>query len=363
MDELDIAQLIAEAAYREGGVAGLSASTTEENPTLRFFDNLRRAALESMDRAEGAGASPTVFVLSERSARQDARSVNAAASRIVDINLRNPSDWEGKLIFTAPHGTSGWSIVLPEGSVDSAIDLLESAGFGHLPIAIIYPEQRALSCYHEGGISEVAPINLHLPAQSRTVTIKDIFDVLEDIRRNSLLTPQVGPPGFWADGPGYEPGAEAERHIQWVVAAQLKSNFRPLLVDTEQIIPLGRIDIVITNPSPTNESPLYPAVIELKALKSKSNGGAAFSETKNVRAVLKGMRQAKSYREVKQAKYSVLGCFDMRKDKNDILNLGLCVMARQRYFQDDRVDAFVFPLYGSSEDAQEEFAAAEAGVN
>ena len=204
-------------------------------------------------------------------------------------------------------------------------------------------------------------MNLDLPAQSKPVSIADIFDVLEDVRRNCLLTPQIGPPGFWADGPGYEPGAEAERQIQWIVAAQLRSNFRPFMIDTEQITPLGRIDIVMTDPAPTSGNPLHPAIIELKALKSKSHGGSAFGESKNLRAVLKGMRQAKSYREIKEAKYSVLGCFDMRNIKTDILSVELCLMARDRYFQDERVQAFVFPVYGTSDGAQEEAATAAAG--
>lgn len=360
MAELDVEQLIADLSFREGAAAGIAASPLEENIALRFFDNLRRVALESMDRA-AAGAVPTVFVLSDRTARLDARTVDPAASRITDINLRNPAEWEGRLIFTAPHGTGGWSIPLPSGSVDTAIDLLEDRGFGDLPIAVVYPETRALSCYEEGGTSEAQPMKLDLPAHAKPVTIADIFDVLEDVRINSLLTPQIGPPGFWADGPGYEPGAEAERQIQWIVAAQLRSNFRPLMIDTEQITPLGRIDIVMTDPTPTEGSPLHPAVIELKALKSKSHGGAAFAESKNVKAVLKGMRQAKSYREVKEAQYSVLGCFDMRNNKTDIMAVELCVVARGRYFQDERVEAFIFPVYGTSDDAQEEFAAAVAG--
>jgi hypothetical protein len=361
MPDLDIEQLVADLSFREGAAAGIAASPLEDNLALRFFDNLRRVALESMDRAAAAGAAPTVFVLSDRTARLDARAVDGAASRITDINLRTPTDWEGKLIFTAPHGTGGWAIPLPGGSVDAALDLLEEKGFGHLPIAIVYPQTRALSCYEEGGMSEAPPMNLDLPVHSKPVTIKDIFDVLEDVRRNSLLTPQIGPPGFWADAAGYEPGAEAERQIQWIVAAQLRSNFRPLMIDTEQITPLGRIDIVMTDPAPADGNPLHPAIIELKALKSKSHGGAAFAESKNVKAILKGMRQAKSYREVKDAQYSVLGCYDMRNNKTDILSVQLCVMARARYFQDDRVDAFVFPVYGTSDDAQEEFAAAATG--
>jgi hypothetical protein len=35
------------------------------------------------------------------------------------------------------------------------------------------------------------------------------------------------------------------------------------------------------------------------------------------------------------------------------MTVKVCVMARDRYFTDDRVKAFVFPVYGTTEDAQE----------
>lgn len=359
MSELEFdEEVLGDAAYREGGAVGLAAASVDGVPALRFFDNLRRAALESFDRSASVGATPTVFVLSEQRARIDARKVDPAAARLTDINLRQPGEWEGRLVFTAPHGTGGWATPLPCGSADAAIDLLEQHGFGHLPVAIIYPQTRALSCYQEGGVSEKAPIRLDLPARSRPVTIADIFEVLEDVRRNSLLTPQIGPPGFWSKPEVYQPGPEAERQIQWVVAAQLRSSFRPMIVDTEQVVPEGRIDIVVTNPAPTPDNPLHPAVVELKALKSKSHTGAAFADTKNVKAVIKGLRQAKSYREAKQARFSVLGCFDMRQDKTDIMGVNVCVLARNRYLTDDRVRAFVFPLFGTTDDAQEATATA-----
>lgn len=359
MDDAEFAaEVVDDAAFREGGAAGLAAASSDEDPTLRFFDNLRRAALASLDLGQAGQGFPSVFVLSERTARSDARKIDPGATRLTDINLRQAGEWEGKLVFTASHGTGGWALTLPGNSADAAIDLLEQHGFGHLPVAVLYPQVRALSCYQKGGISENAPIRLDLPAQVRPVTISDIFAVLDDVRKNSLLTPQIGPPGFWKNAATYEPGPEAERTIQWIVAAQLRSSFRPLIVDSEQEISLGRIDLVITNPNPTEQVPLHPAVIELKALKSRSHGGTSFAQSKNIKAVIKGMRQAKSYREEKQARYSVLGCFDLRKEKTDILQASLCVLARTRYFTDERVQAFVLPVYGSTEDAQEAVATA-----
>jgi len=363
MDDTELEQFIlADASFIDGGVAGLSIGSGDENPTLKFFDNLRRAALASFDLAGAQQlTSPSVFVLSDQP-RPCAAAIDPSAKRLVDINLKIPSEWAGKLVFAAEHGTGGYWLPLPAGGVDEAIDLLDTHGFGSLPVAVVYPERRALTCYQEGGSSDSAPLRLDLPENVRPVTIQDIFEVVEEIRKKSLLTPQIGPPGFWADPSNYEPGPEAERTIQWVVAAQLRSSFRPLLVEPEQQIALGRVDLVITNPASGSNSVLHPAVIELKALKSRSHGGSPFANTKNIQAVVKGMRQTKAYREEKGAHVSVLCCFDLRQNKDSILEANVCVLARAKYFTDSRVDAFVFPIYGRTEDAQEAVAAALNGA-
>ncbi|MEP6066044.1 MAG: hypothetical protein ABJ246_09425 [Paracoccaceae bacterium] len=354
-DEDFLEQLLSDAAFREGGAAGLAAASIDERPARQFFDNLRQAALSSIDCSGELGESPTVFVLSE-SSRQHAKGISDTAVRLTDIDLIQQTNWQGKLVFTGRHATAGWAIALPNGSTDEAIDLLEANGLGQLPVAIVYPQLRKLSCYEEGGATDDAPIRLDLPQTRRNVSLAEIFEVLEDVRRNCLLTPQIGPPGFWGNGGQYQPGPEAERTVQWIVQAQLRSNFRPHLVDVEQTIPEGRIDVLMTNREPSPELPLYPAVLELKVLKSKTQNGNPIANYKNERAVLKGLRQTKAYREAISARYSILGCFDMRQQKNDILATNLCVMAVERYFTDDRIAARVFPIYGSTDDAQEEIA-------
>jgi len=350
------AQLLSDPAYMQGAAAGLAASNADDDPALSFFDNVRRTALESLDQAPANGEAPTVIVLSENP-RTDAKSVNGAiVSRLVDINLKKPEAWQGLLVFCAAHGTAGWSLPLPNGSIEDALDLLENHGFGNVPVAIFYPNRRTLSCFQEGSISSDKPIRLNLPAANRQVTIQDIFVVLEDVRRNSLLTPMIGPPHFWTKGDDYVPGEEAERQIQWIVAAQLRSNFRPMIIDTEQVTVVGRIDVVITDPNAQGVCPRHPAIIELKALRSKTHNSKAVANSVNVRATLKGLRQAKAYRHEKAAKFAVLACFDMRENKDDILNTPLCVLARQKYFTDGDIAAYTFPVYGDPAHAQEEMA-------
>jgi Holliday junction resolvase-like predicted endonuclease len=344
-------------AFLAGGAAGLFAAEQEQDPILAFFDNLRRAMLESFDRSTAVAGPPSVFVFSGDNPRQTARDFDPSVSRITDINIKDPDDWQGKLVFAPKHGTNGWYVPLPDGSADAALELLESKGLGGLPVAIVYPEKRTLSCYKGGGTDDGEPIRLDLPAAVRKVTINDIFEVLEDVRKHGLLTPAKGPPGFWTDGANYVPGPESERHIQWIVQQQLRSNFRPILVDTEQETEVGRIDIVMTDTNAAHGK-LHPAIIELKALRSKTHNDNAVSATANLKAVVKGMRQAKAYRHAKQARYAVLACYDMRQVKTDMFALNVVVLAQAKYLTDDDIKAFILPIYGLTDDAQDEYAAA-----
>lgn len=356
------ANLLLDPSFLAGAAEGLAASNVDEDPVLSFFDRVRYTALKSLDKAAAAGGgeiggAPAILVLSEKP-QTDAKAIDINAHRLVDIDLKDPADWQGKLIICASHATAGWWIGLPGGSVDQALELLNAHGLGHAPLAIVYPAARALSCFQDGGMSDEPPIKLDLPLNTRQVTLNDIFEVLEDVRKNSLLTPMIGPPKFWNDGPAYVPGEEAERQIQWIAAAQLRSNFRPIIVDTEQVTSVGRIDIVMTSAAAAGPAQQYPAIIELKALKSKTHTANKVHDSVNIKAVLKGMRQAKAYRETKGAHLGVMASFDMRATKTDILNENLCKLAAAKYINDERIAAYNFHVYGDPAHAQDEVAAA-----
>src|SRR5690606_13597279 len=119
----------------------------------------------------------------------------------------------------------------------------------------------------------------------------------------------------------------------------------------------GRIDICLTDPNAVAPAERHPAVVELKALRSRSSSGEAISERQNLAAVAGGMRQAKSYRVTKKAIVGVLACFDLRQTKTDLLGNETVKKALVRYY-DDRMAVTLLPIYGLPEDAQEEVAAA-----
>jgi hypothetical protein len=249
--------------------------------------------------------------------------------------------------------TAGWSLPIV-GSIESAFDLLEQHGVGSEPVAVVYPTTRLISCYLQGTQEDRGPIRVVLPGVTRVVTMKNMIDVIDESRKNSLMTPQVCPPDFWIEAKEHQPTEQIERYIQWGVAVALRNSFRPVQADIEQITPVGRIDICMTN-TETRSEPLHPAVIELKAFRSKTSTGNAVSRRKNLLWAMSGHRQAKAYRNQKKAGIGLLACFDLRSSKDDLLCDKLIQASRSKYF-DDRMESHVFNVYGTPEGAQEEAA-------
>jgi hypothetical protein len=350
----DSDEFLSDASYREGAAAGLSVSSLDSDPTLQFFDCLRNAIVNSLDRALPASDSPpAVFVRSE-AARLDASRLGVA-SRIVDIDQKTVVGWAGQIHIVAPNASSGWSLPL-NGSVESAFDRLEAAGLGTLPICIIYPANRRVSCFKNGAQDDQSTIRFELPVNSRQLTMQALIEVIDEHRRQSLISPQVCPPDFWVNAQQHQPALAAERHIQWGVAVALRNSFRPITADLEQNTPTGRIDICMTNPEPAG-GPVHPAVIELKALRSKTSTGRPVSRRRNLMWMAGGYRQARAYREDKHAALGLLACFDMRANQNDLMTENILRLAATKYF-DDNMAARIFKIHGRSEAAQEEVATA-----
>jgi hypothetical protein len=350
----DSDEFLGDVSYREGAAAGLSVSSLDSDPTLQFFDCLRNTIVTSLDRAlPASGSPPAVFVRSE-TARLDASRLGGAA-RIIDIDQKTVTEWAGQILIVAPNATSGWSIPL-NGPVESAFDRLEAAGLGALPICIIYAPDRRVSCFRNGAQDDQNTIRFDLPVNSRQLTMQALIEVIDEHRRRSLLSPQVCPPDFWVNAQQHQPALAAERHIQWGVAVALRNSFRPITADLEQNIPTGRIDICMTNPQPAG-GPVHPAVIELKALRSKTSSGRSVSRHRNIMWMAEGYRQAKAYREDKHAALGLLACFDMRANQDDLMTENILQLANAKYF-DGNMAAHIFKIYGQTEAAQEEVATA-----
>jgi len=342
------------ATFRAGAIDGLLITPDAPDDRYQFFDSLRMSILSSLQLADpSAQLGPAVFVRSIRP--REAAAQFGDPTLVYDVDLQNPTQWEGRLVFAAQHGTGGWAVPMPGGQASQAVKALIDGGHGDFPFATVYPGTRIISCAVEGAAAGDKTLKLALPATSRTISLSDLAAVLELVRAEGLITPNVCPPGVWSDPAGYVPGVETERLLQWCVASEMRAQFRPILAEREQVTAVGRIDICLTDPATTDPSAQFPAVVELKALRSKFSSGNPVSERSNVAAVASGMRQAKAYRVKKKALLGILACFDLRQAKDDILAHATVQKAQTRYY-DDQMGVTILPIYGSPDDAQDELA-------
>ncbi len=274
-------------------------------------------------------------------------------SRLTSLEWKPAADWVGRTCVVSINGAAGWSC-LRSLDIEAVFDRLEEMGLGSAPVAIVDVANRVMRCFVGGAESE-NELRTPLPKTKRAVTLSNLIDVIEEVRVEGLLTPQVCPSSIWTDQEAYVPGEHVERDIQWGVAMALRSSFRPVVVDSEKITSVGRIDINLVDPEPKPGCTIHPAVIELKALKSFTSSGNSYSPRSNLAAAMSGFRQTAAYKKKLKAALGLLACFDLRKAKDDILSDPKALKARSQYF-DATLDAQLFPIYGVPGDAQEEFA-------
>lgn len=346
--------LVADDAFRVGSAEGLIAAPDAPDARFEFFDAIRSSVLASFE--TGPELTPDVGLFVRALRPREAALKFGSPTVVRDLDLRPASQWQGRLVFAAQHGTGGWSVPILGGDLNQCITNLIDMGFGDEPAAVVYPHRKVISCSLDGLASTGASLKLTLPRYTRQLSLQDIKEVIGIIRSEGLLTPAVCPPNLWSDPANYVPSTETERLLQWCVASEMRAHFRPIIAEREQITAVGRIDICLTNPLEAQGAARYPAIVELKALRSRTSGGISVSERSNLASIIGGLRQAKAYRKKKEAGLGVLTCFDLRKDKTDLLAHETVVRARSRY-EDSSLSVLMMPLYGDPQDAQEELAA------
>ena len=95
----------------------------------------------------------------------------------------------------------------------------------------------------------------------------------------------------------------------------------------------------------------YWIILELKVIKTFTNNSSRVSDPSNVSAIVKGVKQAASYRANRKAEEGMLEIYDLRKDKSEDLTARTQVSAvLESYSPPPRVH--VWPVFGSAEDAR-----------
>jgi hypothetical protein len=152
------------------------------------------------------------------------------------------------------------------------------------------------------------------------------------------------------------PSEHPEGIIQFALKAGLLNAFPLCDVREEEPNIEGRLDLRIVEPHPDDRAVATPhAVLELKVLRSFWASGTAVSGNDAANRVKEGVDQAFAYR--KGATYSILCCFDMRKDDTG----DTCFDAIREYATKLEVSLRRWFIYASARAYRAALAAAKVG--
>lgn len=264
----------------------------------------------------------------------------------------------GHLFFSNRDASAGRFMPIPtEG--DAILEWLDDNGLGNCPIVIAYRGLKMMVTRRAGvhGTARNDPIRDQKPS----ATLSELRDALKYFHRTGLLTPTSCPDGVWEQDRAHQyiPGPTPEKSIQSALELVLSSWFRDTVrAESEDKTNIGRIDVRLLKKNVRGNSLAYSywVVMELKIIRSFTNpqrgsNPTPVSRSANIKAIVKGIRQAGSYQKNRSAERGFLEVYDLRKDKGDDL-------VQQSEVQDAKAEftpppeIHVWPVFGSSEDAR-----------
>lgn len=153
------------------------------------------------------------------------------------------------------------------------------------------------------------------------ITEEIIFKVFDKAYQSSLITPTaLNNAGchIWQDASKYIPSDQVEKKIQRTLYTALATNLHCELMPLNEVsIEDGRLDFLILSKESQGKLNSH-AVVELKALRSMTQGGNEYAESVKKDWVTKGMHQVISFSQKFTPSHSILSCYDMsKKEYND----------------------------------------------
>ena len=232
----------------------------------------------------------------------------------------------GYLFFANRDASAGRVMQIPVADPNNILDWLEENGLGACPLVMIYRERKTMVMRRNGVDSLVdnAPIRDDPPP----VTEVELLKALEYFHLNRLLTPVCCIKGVWEEGRAneYIPGPKPERKIQLDLGVALNFWFHGIIIaKCEDPTNIGRIDVRLLTKSGQDGPLMYWSIIELKVIKSFANAPmgsqpSTVSPSKNVTAIVDGIRQVWAYQKNRAAEIGLLEIFDLRKEKSTLMN-------------------------------------------
>jgi len=298
--------------------AGLG-SDSDLPSDIRFLANVAKLLQERIiiDKTGSDTNIPAVFLLYPT----PPKIIMSSVSRIPMLNNGN-TPLTGKLWFVSEVVNSGYkSEGIPQDDEELFNFITDSIQLGDVPTVIYEPRgvKPTLRFYPQGlqqpDKCEVRYIN------GDSVTEQRIFHVIDRIYEECLVTPdaQLRKGKLWEKAEHCWPSSDAEVIVQQHLKAGLQGHFLTCTIRHEQPTPAGRTDLEIEEKVPDQTGTIIRhALIELKVLRSFSDGGNTISLNDTLNWVEKGVNQANEYGIQKGTRLATLCCFDMRiTDDND----------------------------------------------
>ena len=256
----------------------------------------------------------------------------------------------GCLFFASADATHGQFMPIPTAAA-AILEWLEDHGLADCPMVAVYRNAKEMVT-RRFGIEDSARSDA-IRDQEPSATVQELMDALRHYHRSRVVTPTCCPDGVWklecADR--YIPGPRPEKSIQLDLQVVLSSWFRGVVrAEAEDNTNIGRIDLRLLKKE-ANGGLAYWIILELKVIKSFTNTASKVGDSINVEAIVKGVKQAGSYRANRDAEEGTLEIYDLRQDKSEDLTAREDVSAALSMYSPPPT-VHIWPMYGSADDAR-----------
>lgn len=256
----------------------------------------------------------------------------------------------GCMFFSSADATHGQFIPIPTDA-GAILEWLDDNELGGFPIVVVYRAAKQMVT-RRLGIEDFARSDA-IRDQEPLATVEELTEALLHYHRSRVVTPTGCPAGVWKRGfeDRYIPGQRPERSIQSDLAVVLNSWFRGVVrAEGEDRTNIGRIDVRLLKQG-SDGGLAYWIILELKVIKSFTNGSSRVADSTNVKAIVKGVKQVAVYRANRTAEMAMLEVYDLRRDKSeDLRDRDEVSETLATNLPAPRID--VWPMYGSAEDAR-----------
>ena len=224
----------------------------------------------------------------------------------------------GKIWFVGAGPGSGQFIPPTEDDDDSLfLFVTDTLELGDVPAIVFDPRHPELHIRHyPNGLADLDKFE-DLSIEGSDVTIETVTAAIETTHSEKMITPDAQPKALkmWFDRNKWQPFKDAEDRAQSYLEVALNTAFPTCIIRAEQTMPEGRLDIEIIENDAINKSKIIQhGILELKVLRSFSQGGTPITNKYTRGWISSGVEQAAAYRDSKGALWGALICFDMRRE-------------------------------------------------